>query len=88
MWIDTYPGIGGTADPADTQLRLEVFGGPTACSGSDLLWTSPPLTKSWATYCVTVSQSTASVTFNAEVNDTNATAFVLVDHVVPVASCP
>ncbi len=88
MWIDPSQANGGAGDPAGTQVSLQVFGGATACTESTLLWSSPPLTKTWGTYCVTMGQATPSVTFNGAISDASASAFVLVDHIVPVASCP
>jgi hypothetical protein len=54
------------------------------------------LTQTWNTYCVTIPQDAqpgTSITFNGTVSNlddtvSNATAFILIDHVVPAASCP
>jgi hypothetical protein len=88
MWIDPNQANSGTSDPPDTRVTLQVFGGSAPCDEAATLWTSPPLTKSWATYCVTLAQAASSVTFNGAVNDAAASALVLVDHIVPVAGCP
>jgi hypothetical protein len=63
-----------------------------ACAGgSPLLWTSPPLTTSWTSYCVTLhpTQSTASLTFEAASSGTSgAPQELLLDHIVSAAGCP
>jgi hypothetical protein len=76
---------------------LQVWGGTSGCAagdrtaGGELLWTSPDLGTSWGTYCVTVTPSAdvTSLAFRALADYSVDTATeVLVDHIVPVASCP
>jgi hypothetical protein len=87
MWADANAGNPAAAPP-DADTRLRIFGGASACNETEPLWTSPALTKSWATYCVPLApaQAAAAVTFDA-ITNANA-ARVLVDHIVPVTSCP
>jgi hypothetical protein len=86
------------SDAGPPTQNFEIYGGNTACcdaagcgsAASPLLFTSPALTTGWATYCVTLapSQSTGSLTFTSAGVATNATAHVVLDHIVPVTSCP
>jgi hypothetical protein len=54
-----------------------------------LLWTSPILTTTWTTYCVTLhpAQSTDSLTFADTPLNSNS-GDVALDHIVPVTACP
>jgi hypothetical protein len=82
------------ANPSETDLQ--IFGGDTACCGdmacasAPLLWTSPPLAKQWTTYCATLSpaQATQSLTLFGQSSPATGDVLILVDHIVPVASCP
>jgi hypothetical protein len=96
-WID--PGIPGSPDPAGTLVQLEIFVGQTVCDGYTTGFeeaTNVPITQTWDTYCFTIDAQSpvGSITFTGLVNnpdgtvDPNATALILIDHVVPVASCP
>jgi hypothetical protein len=93
-WID--PGVPGSPDPAGIVVQLEVFVNQTVCDGygpgfEELA--GMPITQTWNTYCVTIDEP-GSLTFTGLVNNQdgttapNASALILVDHVVPVASCP
>jgi hypothetical protein len=88
MWIDLDQNNSSAAAP-DASLQLQIFGGQSVCSDTDLLWTSPPLTHVWTTYCATLapSQPTPTLYFNGQIKGANGT-LILVDNIVPVASCP
>jgi hypothetical protein len=85
-------------DAGPPSQTFQVFGGNTACcdpagcgsTASPLLFSSPGLTTSWSTYCVTLNpgQSTGSLTFTAAGLATNGAPHVVLDHIVPVAACP
>ncbi|MDB4988622.1 MAG: hypothetical protein JWN04_3800 [Myxococcaceae bacterium] len=84
--------IGGDVVP-DTELAfLELWGGvASACSQRELLWASPPLSRSWQTYCVELrpQQFTDNLTLRANSNGALPTLiYVIVDHLVPVSRCP
>jgi hypothetical protein len=85
-----------TSDAGPNSAELQIFGGDTACcgdttcSGAPLLWTSPPLTTSWATYCATLrpAQATPSLTFFGATTPATGNIAILLDKIVPVAACP
>jgi hypothetical protein len=78
-------------EPADAGTasapRIQILGGDVPCTGTDVLWTSPPLTEAWSTYCVALdpAKPTRSITFNPF---DKLSAFILVDHLVSVDGCP
>jgi hypothetical protein len=83
-----------TADA--TNGTLQVWGGAGMCGAGDstqggvLLWTSPGLQTDWHTYCVTITplHDMTALALRPLADYTIATATeVLVDHIVPVASC-
>jgi hypothetical protein len=89
---------GASPEPAGTGVDLQIFGGPTVCGGLDeARWAviKPSITQTWSTYCFTVpldAAAVASITFTGIVNlngsaDPSVSALLLIDHVVPVASC-
>lgn len=71
---------------------LEIWGGVAAdCSQRQLLWASPPLGEGFSTHCATLkpSQFTDQLTLRAGIGDNDTTvAYLLVDHLRPVESCP
>lgn len=76
-----------------TSFYLEVLGGDDPCTGTNVLWTSPPLTTSWTTYCVTIqpAQTTRSLTFEPTGDPSSpsgAQGLLLLDNIEPAASCP
>ncbi|HEX3769470.1 MAG TPA: hypothetical protein VHV30_01340 [Polyangiaceae bacterium] len=86
------------SDGGPTSQTFQVYGGNTACcdaagcgsAASPLLYASPPLSTTWATYCVTLtpSASTGSLTFAAGGAATSQSADVVLDNIVPVTHCP
>ena len=73
---------------ATTQV-MQVLGGTSECAETDVLWTSPPLTVAWATYCVTIRPQQPITTLGFRPSGTGGAQMEgLVDHIVPVAGCP
>jgi hypothetical protein len=77
-------------------VELQISDGPSLCPSTVEAYanTIMTITQTWNTYCFTIlSSGVASITFEGIVSnpdgtpDTNTTALILVDHVVPVASC-
>jgi hypothetical protein len=70
------------------QQSMQILGGGTECAEDEVLWTSPPLTTEWATYCVTVTPARAMTTLGFRSLGTGGGEMEgLVDHIVPVAHC-
>jgi hypothetical protein len=71
---------------------LEIWGGVAAdCSQRQLLWASPPLGEGFSTHCATLkpSQYTDQLTLRAGIGSSDTTvAYLLIDHLRPVAACP
>jgi hypothetical protein len=72
--------------------QLQILGGTSACSKGQVLWTSPVSTPSWSTFCATFTPTVETTYLGLEgVVPSSAgatTGNLLVDHMVPVASCP
>jgi hypothetical protein len=80
-----------STDPAAEALErhIEVLGGNDECSENVVLWTSPELTTTWTTHCVTLSpnQDVTTLSFRAFGSD-GGLMEGLVDNLVFVPSCP
>ncbi len=78
-----------TGSPAGSPAALRIYGATASCGTTQLLWTSPPASPAWQTYCatMTVPQDTAYLTLQPDV-PSGATGILYVDHLVAVASCP
>jgi hypothetical protein len=84
--------IGNGVAP-DTELPLlEIWGGLSAtCSREQRLWASEPLPLTWQTYCAKLrpQQFMDQITLRIEtVAPLPSVTYLLVDNLVPVASCP
>jgi hypothetical protein len=77
----------GTAATLGT-AQLEIYASSTTCGLDELLWTSSPLGHSWQTSCVTLqpTRDAPALVFNALAP--NGKAAALIDHLVPVDTCP
>jgi hypothetical protein len=74
---------------------LQIWGGTNSCRQDELLWTSPTISglDTWKTYCATLTPSKDyRYVVLAPLLDLGtpplALAYVLVDNIVPVPSCP
>lgn len=80
-----------SSDPASeaTEQVVRVFGGDS-CAEDELLWTSPPLTTTWSAHCVTLQpqRNTTHLAFAPLGTGGGGLVEALVDHIVPVESCP
>jgi hypothetical protein len=84
--------IGAGIVPETEQVFLEVWGGLSVdCSTHELLWASPALQAGWKTYCITLRPRSfmTQLTLRANADMTLPTpAYLLVDNLKPVDSCP
>jgi hypothetical protein len=79
-----------TTDPGQAEDQaVEILGGSGECSEETVLWSSPPLTTDWATYCVTLApeRELRTLGFRALARD-GGLVEALVDNIVPVERCP
>jgi hypothetical protein len=73
--------------------QVQLFGDSSVCGSRELLWTSPDLTTTFSTFCVTLRPEalTSVITFSPLGDQNplfNGLMTALVDHIVPVAACP
>jgi hypothetical protein len=84
--------IGAGVTPDSEWPFLEIWGGIAAdCSQRQLLWASPKLSASWKTYCASLqpSQYIDALTLLARTDHSlPSPAYMLIDNMVPVPSCP
>lgn len=84
--------ISGGAVPSNEQVFLEIWGGLAPdCSQRELLWASPALTAGWSRFCATLQPTsfTTQLTLRASSDMTSLMpAYLFVDNLEPVASCP
>jgi hypothetical protein len=84
--------IGAGIVPETEQVFLEVWGGLSVdCSQRELLWASRALQVGWKTYCITLRPRAfmTQLTFRANADMTQPTpAYLLIDNLKPVDSCP
>jgi hypothetical protein len=68
--------------------QLEIYGSTEPCRRAELLWQSPPLSRTWQTLCVTLRPTHEASALVLSPLGPMGKAAALVDHLVPVASCP
>jgi hypothetical protein len=82
----------GTGAAQSERVFLEIWGGISAdCSRRELLWASPVLEVGWRTYCASLEpgQYLDQLTLRGSSDESQlGMSYLLVDHLVPVASCP
>jgi hypothetical protein len=73
-------------------MFLQIWGGVSAnCSQRQLLWVSPPLTTSWASYCVPIQpgEYMDQITLRAQTPLPDiVVSYLAVDNLRPVDKCP
>jgi hypothetical protein len=78
--------------PQSEQVFLEIWGGLSVnCSQRELLWASPALQAGWQPYCATLqpTEFMTQLTLRGNADMTSASpAYVIVDNLQPVDSCP
>jgi hypothetical protein len=78
--------------PQTEQVFLQIWSGLSVdCSQRELLWASPALSIGWQTFCVTLRPRsyTTQITLRAGADLTSPSpAYLLVDNLQPVESCP
>jgi hypothetical protein len=84
--------LGGDLVPQTEKVFLEIHGGLSVdCSQNELMWASPELQPGWQHFCVTLRPQsfTTQVTLRANSDmSLPSPAYLLVDNLQPVASCP
>ena len=84
--------VNGGLVPETEQVFLQIWGGLSAdCSQRELLWMSPALQAGWQRFCATFTPQSfmTQLTLRANADMTLATpAYLLVDNLKPVDSCP
>ena len=84
--------LGGGVVPQTEAVFLEIHGGLSVdCSQHELLWASPALETGWQHFCVTLQPDSfmTQLTLRANSDMTSASpAYLLVDNMQPVDSCP
>jgi hypothetical protein len=79
-------------EPVVENVFLEIWGGLAAdCSQRQLLWASPALDTGWQSFCVTLRPQhfMTQLTLRANADMTSLSpAYLFVDNLRPVASCP
>jgi len=87
--VDLAKGLSETTSPAATGQVMQVLGGDTECSESSVLWTSPELTASWTTHCVSITPTAEITTLAFRPTATGGGEMEgLVDNLVFVDECP
>ena len=89
FFVNVARGQNGDGIESQEQVIQVLGGNSVECAEEQLLWTSPPLTLEWSTYCVTLrpqaeTTTLAFVPFGADGGQMEG----LVDHIVPVEACP
>lgn len=79
-----------SAAPARGPAQLAVYGSATDCAREELLWKSPVVGTDWTTVCATLTPSKDASFLTLEPTGTEPTegAYLLVDNLIPVESCP
>jgi hypothetical protein len=69
---------------------LQILGSTGACSPAKVFWSSPLAGPTWHTYCATFTptEDTTYLALSAGEADAGPAGELLVDHLVPVSSCP